>query len=373
MSNKSNEQIDLDDEDTDLEAESGFELSDKSIYPNSNVRMSRAQYSAFQIKRMVEVTGQIKLDPEFQRNYVWKTKQKQELIESILMGIPLPVIYFFEDKQGIKQMVDGRQRMTAMIEFLNNRFNLGTLKLLPMFNNKKFSDLEPIYQNKVEDYQISAYVIEPPTPEAVKYDIFDRVNRGGTKLNNQEMRNALYYGNSTILIKSLSESESFRRVTGSSIDSKRMKDRYAILRLIGFYLVRLKKSDVEYKSNIDEFLVLIMQHLNGCDNAEISSIEEVFENAMNMAYKILGNDAFRFDKNNINKRPINMALFEALGYFFMISHNTDRIPDIKSKLCNLKANFDDSEAFKYAVDSSRNVDFRFSEIENFVRNISNAN
>lgn len=354
------------DMENDLEVETGIELS-KSIYPNTTVRMSRGQFSAFQIKRMVEVLDQIKLDPEFQRNPVWKQKQKQELIESILMGIPLPVIYFFEDNHGKKQMVDGRQRVTALIEFMNNDFSLGTLRLLPMFNGKKFKDLEPIYQNKIEDYQISAYVIEPPTPEAVKYDIFDRVNRGGTKLNNQEMRNALYYGKSTLLIKKLSESDEFKKVTGNSIDSRRMKDRYAILRLIGFYLLRRNKLDAEYKSNIDDFLVLVMQHLNVCQDEKLFELERVFLQAMKNAFNTLGGDAFRFEKNNINKRPVNMALFESLGYFFMLTHDSlNDVTDISQKLIILKTKFDDSDAFKYAVDSSKNVDYRFTAIESFI-------
>jgi hypothetical protein len=79
-------------------------------------------------------------------------------------------------------------------------------------------------------------MIQPPTPERVKYDIFDRVNRGGTRLNNQEMRNALYGGKVTKLLKELSESDAFLKATERGVSSTRMKDQYIILRTLAFLL-----------------------------------------------------------------------------------------------------------------------------------------
>ena len=354
----------------DLEVETGLKSSKKDVYPNAVVKVSREQYSTFQIKRMVEETKQIKLDPEFQRNQVWRTAQKIELIESILMGIPIPTIYFFENKLGIKQMVDGRQRISAIIDFMNDKFKLNDLKMLSMFNKKSFTELEAIYKNKISDYQLSIYVIEYPTPEQVKYDIFDRVNRSGTPLNNQEMRNALYYGNSTKLIKQIAESPEFLEATGSSIKPARMKDRYAILRLIGFYLLRTNKLDFYYKSNIDEFLVLVMEYLNQQSDEIIELLKMDVILAMNCSYTLLGEDAFRFNISNVNKRPLNMALFESLGYFFMIKNISNARPDeLKQQINNLKDLFDLEDKFRYAVDSSSNVDYRFSKIEEFAKDI----
>jgi len=150
-------------------------------------------------------------------------------------------------------VVDGRQRIHAIVRYLDDEYSLDNLKMLPRFNTKRFSDLEPLYQSKIERYQIPVYVIEPPTPERVKYDIFDRVNRGGTPLNNQEMRNALYSGQSTRLLRELSKSVEFQRATGGGIKSKRMRDQYIILRFIAFYLWRKREFDFHYKSNPDDF------------------------------------------------------------------------------------------------------------------------
>lgn len=80
-----------------------------SVYPNAEVRVEKAQYSTMHLKRLVEERKELVIDPDFQRNDVWSPKQSAELVESILMGIPIPTIYLFEMKDGSKQVVDGIQ------------------------------------------------------------------------------------------------------------------------------------------------------------------------------------------------------------------------------------------------------------------------
>ncbi|EHL8739233.1 DUF262 domain-containing protein, partial [Campylobacter jejuni] len=213
----------------ELEGEDSLDINNdenyKQIYPLEKIRIEKGRMSFFEIKRRQE-RGDIQISPEFQREDVWNYKQKSELIESVLMGIPIPVFYFFESKDTKIQVVDGRQRITTFIDFMNDKFDLKQVKIITDIIGKKFSDLNVIQQRKIEDYQIDTYTIQPPTPEQVKFNIFDRVNRGGTRLNNQEMRNALYQGNSTELINELSKEECFKKATAYSIKSNHMKDRY---------------------------------------------------------------------------------------------------------------------------------------------------
>lgn len=362
------------DEDNDLESEdNSLRLSTQTEYPDAIVKISKEQYSIFELKRMLEETKTIIIDPEFQRNFVWKLSQERELIESVLMGIPLPVVYMFEEKDGKKQVVDGRQRITSITRFLNNKFSIEDLKMTPKFNGKKFKDLEPIYQGKIERYQIHAYVIEPPTSERVKYDIFDRVNRGGTTLNNQEMRNALYLGKATKLLKKLSTTDEFKKATGSSIKSDRMKDQYIILRFLAFYLQKTKQFKIEYKSDIDDFLAEAMKFINLLSEEEINSLSNTFIVSMKRIFKILGQNAFRFDAYSKDgyRRPINMPLFEALTYFFAIIEIEQL--DAKSleiQLVALKKDFDESGYFSNRVDSSISVDYRFGEVEKLIKELS---
>ncbi|MGX3010340.1 DUF262 domain-containing protein [Helicobacter sp. 23-1044] len=340
------------------------------VYPLESIRIEKGRMSLFEIKRRCE-RGDIILNPEFQRNKVWDKKQESELIESILMGIPIPIIYLFQARYGYIQVVDGRQRIATAIDFMNNKF--GLIKLSIMKNIKKeakFKELEPIQQRKIEDYQIDIYIIQPPTPERVKFDIFDRVNRGGTKLNNQEMRNALYYGQSTKLIKELSELNSFKKATGNSLNPKQMKDRYVALRFISFYLYFSKQlGDIEYKGNIDDFLADTMQFLNKADSAILVELKDIFDKTMKFAYKYFGSDVFRFNNDdNKNKRPVNMALFECLGFAFAICVQNNLKIDAKA-LDALKDTFDKSGNFKSGLDVTTNVENRFKQAKNLIGNI----
>ena len=355
-----------------LEGESGFEMENnfsESIYPNAEVRVEKANFSILHLKRLVEDRKELILAPKYQREKVWNPKQKSELIESILMGIPIPIIYLFETREGTKQVIDGRQRISTILDFLNGKFELKNLRILP--NTKGyFNKLEPKLQGVFEDYQISSYIIQPPTPERVKYDIFDRVNRGGTQLNNQEMRNALYPGRATELLNDLCKTPAFIKATDKGISSKRMKDKYVILRALSFYMLRKNMlAGIEFTGDLHDFLAKIMIFINKeIDSSKIDEIKNEFIKSMTNVYKVLGNNAFRFN-GNTNKRPINMALFEAITYLFMHDEVNNNSKFTKQKVNELKVQFDQSGKFSGVVDNTPGVNYRFNEIENLLKEL----
>ena len=123
-------QEDLEDYNTvEVEKENNSQEENKEEYPNLTIKIEQAQYSIYELKRRYD-RGRICLDPDFQRNDVWSKKQKSELIESVIMGIPLPIIYLAENADGRLIVVDGRQRLTTFFEFLDNKFRLRDLKIL---------------------------------------------------------------------------------------------------------------------------------------------------------------------------------------------------------------------------------------------------
>lgn len=365
-----------------LEGEISSNTSDvESIYPNAEVRVEKAQYSTMHLKRLVEERKELIIDPDFQRNDVWSAKQSAELVESILMGIPIPTIYLFEMKDGTKQVVDGRQRISAILNFLNNKFSLKDLKILPQCNGKKFSELDFKMQGIFEDYQLSFYIIQPPTPERVKYDIFDRVNRGGTRLTNQEMRNALYKGRSTIMLKELATSLVFLNATGGGISNKRMKDQYIILRSIAFYLLKKKQDrvleengeSIEYKSDMDDFLAKTMIFLNEKASKKLlEDCKNTFIRAMDNSFKVLGRDAFRFDSESSNRRPINMPLFEVLMYVFSDNQLMEDVNYTRKEVESFKRKFDHQQMFSGNVDSTINLNERYKLAEELIKQIKYA-
>ena len=219
---KLTEENDLEDYDTvEVEQKDKQETTGSVVedYPNLSIKIEQAQYSIFELKRRYD-KGKICLDPDFQRNAVWNQRQKSELIESVIMGIPLPLIYLAENEDGKLVVVDGRQRLSTFFEFLDDKFKLKNLKILSQINgmSMKEMDADPVYSRyatTIEDTQLVVQIIKYPTKDRVRFDIFDRVNRGGTPLNKQEMRNALYQGAATKLLKDLSEMDSFQKATGS--------------------------------------------------------------------------------------------------------------------------------------------------------------
>jgi hypothetical protein len=357
--------------------------SSDEVYP-AEVRVNRAQFSCSHVKILVEKRHELEISPEFQRNNVWKSSQMSELVESILMGIPIPVIYLFEDRDGNKQIVDGKQRITTIIDFQDDKFTLNGLHVMPSFNGKKFSTLPPKMRGAFEDYQLSFYIIQPPTPERVKYDIFDRVNRGGTQLTHQEMREALYMGKATEMLKYLRmENGSFLKATGNSIPEKRKKDTYLILRSVSFMLLwgfseRVKKlnngKDISYKSDIDDFLASTMIFLNNkADDGLIKDLEHRFLSSMDYIYDIMGSDGFRFaHEKGSSRRPVSMPLFETLTYVFsfpVVNKNPLRTKQIVS---NKKKDWDMSGSFNGSnVDSVTKVVERKELIDEILNELYN--
>ena len=353
-------------------------LSD--IYPDATLNIYRDTASVFQMKRKWEkIPSMLNLTPEFQRELVWSSKQKSELIESMIMGIPLPAFYVREDKNGVYIVVDGKQRLTALFEFIDCKYRLSKLNILKKLEGKNFEELTPIEQNKIEDYTLSINVIKAPTSDRVTFDLFDRVNRGGTHLNNQEMRNALYQGTSTELINNLAKMECYRTATEKSIPPTHMKDRYLILRFLAFYLYKEEKykklisaDNITYKSNIDDFLGKTMDFINKftLDSDFIKDLTHVFTQSMKMASRVIVPiGGFRLPSEpGKNRRPINIAFFESFSYLLAKANNeTDAfVVNAYYSLLN-----DDIyiNAVTYSVDNSNQTDKRYNCIDKILNTV----
>jgi hypothetical protein len=368
-----------------------------SIYPDAIVNIAPESASVFQLKRKLDKTPPlIKLDPDFQRHAVWSPKQKSELIESILMGIPLPLIYVKEDDKGVYIIVDGRQRLTTLFQFMSHEFALQNLTVLKDLNGAYFSEitkngtkfdkyLTQAQQSKIEDCPLTLHVIKPPTQDRVTFDLFDRVNRGGTRLNNQEMRNAIYQGAATKLLKTLVAFDSFKKATENAIKPDRMKDKYLVLRLIGFYLWRKKQllsvkekgfPLVEYRSDLEDFLGKTMTFLNDqAGSAFCAQFPALFDKTMKACETILGTGCFRLPKKgNGPRRPISMALFETASYLIieLIDLPREKHEIIKSWFAKLLSNDDFIRSTSYTVDSNVSVYLRFEIVETIIQEIRNA-
>ena len=346
-----------------------------------SVRVTKKDFSIYELYRKYTVKKQLVLDVNFQRNTVWKYKQKCELIESILMGLPLPIFYFKQQNNSTYVVVDGKQRLSTLFDFLNNKFALRSLKILTFLNGKKFKDLVEdlgIYQSQIEDYQVYSHVILPPTPDKIIFDIFDRVNRGGTQLNKQEIRNALYHGRGLNMIASVAKSEEFIKAT--RIEHKkdtRMKGSYLLTRFLAFYLLfngLLVKEDQKYvyTGDIDDLIEITLLQLNKTSIENLEELENLTIASLSLSNKILGRGAFRKELNE--SKPINMNIFETTVYFMtmLVKSKKDIVYDkIENSLSQIICNSTFLNYIGNSRDNITNVYGRFKMMENLFKEINN--
>lgn len=365
--------LENEDELTDLEYAGNDE---KPIF--ETVRVTKKDFSVYELFRKYK-KQQLILEVDFQRKSVWEYKQKCELIESILMGLPLPIFYFKQQNNSTYVVVDGKQRLSTLFEFLNNGFSLKSLKILTFLNGKKFQDLTEelgIYQSQLEDYQVYSHVILPPTPDKILFDIFDRVNRGGTKLNKQEIRNALYHGRGLKMITDIAESEVFEEAT--RIEHKkdaRMKGSYLITRFLSFYLLfnglLFKDGEkYEYTGDLDDLIEVTLVQLNRTLLDELEQLRKMTINCLKMSNEILGRGAFRRDANE--SKPINMNIFETTLYFMtLVTGKKISYERIGTGLQEVIKNEKYLEYIGNSRDNVGKVNGRFGLMEQLFKEISN--
>jgi hypothetical protein len=195
------------------------------------------------IKDMIQ--NQIDLNPEFQRRDRWNNERRSRFIESIIMNVPIPPVFLGEDEYGKYVVLDGRQRLTAIFEYLNNAYPLQKLHVWEELNTLTFRDLQKKKLDRALIRRfIPAVVILKESSSIVKYDVFDRLNTGGMEAVPMEIRNAIYRGKFNSLLHRLADDQNFRRLWDISLDDaqrekeetyRKMDDLELVLRFFAVY------------------------------------------------------------------------------------------------------------------------------------------
>ncbi|MCK5524561.1 MAG: DUF262 domain-containing protein [Thiomargarita sp.] len=315
-----------DHEGTGVELETPDEDEDEEIISAPwNPNLIRVDAKAFSLRNILDMIdeGDLQLAPDFQRRKVWNNKQRSRLIESLLLHIPLPAFYFSADNNGKMLVVDGLQRLSAIYDFVRckpekKRYKLNKLEYLQKeVGNKYFKDIEGSrWARRIYLTQIIANVVDPQTPDKVKFDVFKRINTGGSPLNAQEIRHCMSKKRSRDFLKQLAESESFNLATSGNLrDHIRMADRELILRFCAFRLIESIEKDYAPMGSMNAFITEISRKIDTEINDEaLKQLVIEFERAMFNAHKLFGKHAFRkwpFDSQKVY--PINRALFETWG------------------------------------------------------------
>ena len=325
------------------------------------------------IKRLKANPIEIDLAPAFQRKSdLWDEQKQSQLIESLLIKFPLPAFYFDGSDNNKWLVVDGLQRLSSLRNFvILKKLKLTGLEFLNKLEGMGFNELPRNLQRQIEEAQITAYIINPGTPDEVKFNIFKRINTGGLILNSQEIRHALNQGISATFIADLADLKEFKAATENALSPNRMMDREFVTRFIAFYLY----PHTEYVPDLDTYMNRAMSDIKKLSQEQRDEIKSNFVKSMKLAKTIFNNWAFRkSDKYPEKRKPINKALFEVWSVSLAKLNDIDRSKlsekneMIFEESINLIKN--DSNFFASITTSTGNkssVNYRFTKIESIIQ------
>jgi hypothetical protein len=239
--------------------------------------------------------GSLSLRPSFQREYVWTLRPElpSRLIESLLLEIPIPPIYFGKDANNQLEMIDGQQRLTTLIDFVSNKFPLKRLNRMASLNQKYFRELPTAAQDKILDTPIRSVTIDVASNSELRYEVFERLNRGSMALNEQELRNCVFRGPFNDLLETLENDPTWRKVKGGDKPEPRFKEREIILRVFSF-ADRLQY----YTGNLKRFLNDYMRQYAPNRPEALEAYAAAFTQAMVNIYTVFGNQSARLYEVN---------------------------------------------------------------------------
>lgn len=246
--------------------------------------------------------------PSIQREYVWDNPRASRLIESLLLNIPIPILYFAETESGKWEIFDGQQRVRSVVRYLANEFRLSTLTVLAELNGRRFFELPEREQRFLKSRMMRAVVIAADSHPNMKFEIFERLNTGAVVLNAQELRNSLYRGSFNTLLRELVRDSAFRSTIGTANPRRRMVDEEFLLRFFS-----LAPDVGRYRPPLKKFLNEYMRGVQDADAEQIEALRRRLVRAVTPINEIWGSNAYR--RTDARGRGVegspNRALFDA--------------------------------------------------------------
>lgn len=368
----------------------GYDLSDVNLkedikpYDPEKIRVEPKNFPLKQIYDMIK-SGDLQLNPDFQRNLVWDNFRKSRLIESILLRIPLPMFYFSQDDEGVLFVVDGLQRLNAIKEFMDNKLVLKNLEYLDQYEGKTYNDKGNAIDDKHRRWfnmtQIVVNVIDPQSPTRVKYDIFRRLNTGGRPLNAQELRNCLSYNGLRKTLRKMASLTSFKQATGGSISDVRMETQELALRFIYFSRITAKGLTglSSYSGNIDDSLDELVDEIGRMPAKDLDTYVDSYDKAMKISYHLFGRHTFRkvhSDSTQESGRSvINKALFASFSV--LLSRQNESLLKLLPRGAGVSAlgkeiDKDDRYMYflSYGTNGKANILYAFQKASEIINNLN---
>ncbi len=354
----------------------GHETSSSELnlgdYPLDDVMVRSEVRTVAETVKRIE-SGRFMMDPDFQRDFVWSTDKQSKLIESCVMRIPLPVFYVAELIDGKVAVVDGLQRLSSFRYFLSDKHKLTGLGKNHPLLGKKFSELPLNLQERIEDTQITLYILDKNAPDRARLDIFERVNSGEV-LSRQQMRNAIYNGPGTRWLADMADNINFKTATGGSLNPKTMRDREAINRFAAFHLLGFKSYT---KGDMDEFLAEALRQMNKMDNEKLEQMKRDFIGSMKINKAIFGKHAFRKslreNSKNASRTTLNISLFDVMSTCFAPSKlnlDNEKYNLVHKTMSVLLNDYEFDDVISRSTNSTRPVHTRHQMMSNALKDFT---
>lgn len=304
----------------DVEQENGEELN---LPVNQREVLTRPGEPEVRSLYDKQKRGRLILQPDFQRQYVWDRKKASRLIESVLLRVPLPIIYLSEQQDSKEYVIDGQQRLTSLFSFIDGQFPGGEpFKLIGLtaykeLNKKSFAELDEDMQNRIQDYNLRTVTLLKQSDPDLKFEIFERLNTGSEPLNDMELRNCVYRGTYNGLLKDLASEPDFRALLGLKAPDKRMRDVELVLRFAAFFHFTY----LNYDPPMKRFYNQDMEKFKDISTEDAAKLRAAFKNAIALVRSLLGAQHafkryYRGDKTNPNgrwePRKFNASLYDVL-------------------------------------------------------------
>ena len=382
------EKVDSTEIDLELEIESEVELNEDD---KRKLYVDKVDKSTSDLFRMI---GELNLQPDYQRKFVWDKKTMSKFIESLLLSIPIPTIFLAENSDDTFEVIDGQQRLTTIFAFMKSKlvaneieklpYNLRELDVLALngletlkqFNRKNYYDMVDM-QRKFNNVSLPVVIIKKDSTEDIKYDIFSRINSGSIKLNNQELLNVMYRGELIDSLNTASQKEIVDKLFGyRPVLKKRFGYHEILLRakvIEGFVNsddwklreIRIKNKNnlnKEYRTYNGRLNTAILEYLKEYrnDEQEASNLISFIEDSTQKVSTVFGDEAF-IRINKPGSTSINKTIAE-LQLVVLSRFNSRVVMDNKEKI---KKSFEtflediDENIFLRGTNNTTNVEKRY--------------
>lgn len=354
--------VDLDELEEELEADDapGTPVTDQEIddaFQNISFRVIYQTNSFLlpQLRDLIEEGEVINVRPEYQRRSRWTNRKKSQLIESLLLNVPIPSLFFYESDLARYEVMDGQQRMNAIADFLAGSFALTGMEKLPFLNRKKYKELTPRVKRSLDRASLSAVVLlqesksDEDDPFVIRRYVFEKLNTGGEKLNAQELRNSLYRSDFNQLIVELAKEREFCNIFGipeyteldddpNYVNSKReknqmyktMADCQAILRVFAL------KDDANISGSMKVILDRCMKNNLGLTPEDLEPMRRQFIEVLKTSTSFFEGQAFLLPPNEKGKQRVSLAFFDAV--MVAVWRRYDRLPQMQDASVQIQQN-----------------------------------